>query len=321
MAPCSISVIIPAWNGEKFIANCLDSLHTTSPCDAEFIVVDNGSTDNTRELVQRWPRVRLINQPMNMGFSSAINQGLQSAQGQILFLLNQDTVMQSHWFGPIKLHFEQSPEVGIVGCRLLYPDGRLQHAGGRLDPSTWLSEHVSEDQAKQIDFVTGAAFAIRRECYSAVGLFDTGFYPAYYEDVDYCLRARHLGWQIACELQSVITHFESQSQGSAVRQWIMLGDQRLRCVLKHNTTRWLFERFIPGERALIHRNQAPQWWRAMAGVYLRAAYHLESTRRLYQALYSSEDRAEALPTLHRELFGLREESLMLARADNPFYAQ
>ena len=196
---CPLSVIIPTWNGDQFIGNCLTSLCQTIPDNAEIIVVDNGSTDQTAILVTSISRVRLIRNEVNLGFSAAVNQGLVAAIGDVLFLLNQDTVAHADWFVAIQQRFQQDARLGIVGCKLLYPDGTLQHAGGQLLEPNWLSVHVAEEFGGSLDFVTGAAFAIRRECYQEIGLFDIGYSPAYYEDVDYCLRARLKGWAIACE--------------------------------------------------------------------------------------------------------------------------
>lgn len=311
---CPLSIIIPAWNGDQFILDCLKSLCQTIPDNAEIIVIDNGSTDQTSILAASIPRVRLIRNEVNLGFSAAINQGLVAAIGDILFLLNQDTVAHAGWFAPIQQRFQQDARLGIVGCKLLYPDGTLQHAGGQLLEPSWLSEHVTEKFDGSLDFVTGAAFAIRRACYQEIGLFDIGYYPAYYEDVDYCLRTQLKGWRIACELSAQFTHFESQSRGTYMNQWIMHGTQRLRLVVKHGSTTWFQSIFVPGELNLIKRNLARDWWLAMAVVYLRTAKQLQSINMARQSLYGNDDFPTRLDHLHQQLFLLRQAALEQFRA-------
>lgn len=309
-----ISIIIPLWNGERFIGNCLDSLFQTIPANAEVIVVDNGSNDNGIAHVEEYPAVHLIRNTINMGFSAAINQGLAKARGDCLFLLNQDTVAHKGWFEAVQARFAHESQLGIVGCRLLYPDGTLQHAGGRLLEPTWMTEHAPEDFAGRLDFVTGAAFAIRRRCYNDVGLFDTGFYPAYYEDVDYCLRARLKGWDLACELEAVLTHYESQSRGDDFNIWLMHGVQRLRLVLKHRALDWLQNVFFEGEYELLERSWPPDWHLAMAAVYLRSAQQLQLISLARQNVYGVDDHSTILNDLHRQLLLLRQRALAQWRA-------
>ena len=305
----AVSIIIPTWNGERFIANCLESLRHTCPENIEILVVDNGSLDATPQIVAKFPNICLISNVANRGFSAAVNQGLQLAHGDILFLLNQDTVAHPDWPQALQRRFTQDAQLGILGCKLLYPDGRLQHAGGRLLEPNWMSEHVPEDFAGPLDFVTGAAFAIRRECFSQVGLFDTGYYPAYYEDVDYCLRARLHGWNIACELNAQFTHFESQSQTTDMNQWIMHGTQRLRLALIHGSTEWLIARFFPSEQELIKQNKLREWRVAMANVYLMAAIQLRATAKRHQVLYSQDVRINWLLEIHHQILLLRQLAL------------
>ncbi|MBN1875293.1 MAG: glycosyltransferase family 2 protein [Anaerolineae bacterium] len=267
-----VSIIIPAWNGAAFLANCLDSLRNFIHDDYEVIVVDNASRDQTAAIAQHYAEVRLIENPINRGFSRAVNQGLQAAAGDILFLLNQDTVALGDWLTPIREQFAANDRVGIIGCQLVYPDGRVQHAGARLLEPSWGGQHLTQnDGTEAIDYVTGAAFAIRRECLADVGYFDESFFPAYSEDVDYCLRAKALGWQVVYEPRAMFTHFESQSRGDDLSFLITVNTQRLRLVLKHHDVIWLRDVFAPAESQVLIENLSCEWLLAMAHVYLRIA--------------------------------------------------
>ena len=246
------SIIVPTFNGERFIGPCLASLAAHTPQPIELIVVDNGSQDQTADVVRSFPDVRLITNATNTGFAHAVNQGLHAATGEVLLLLNQDIVAQPNWLEPILHRLQQDPGIGIVGCKLLYPDGSVQHAGGYLvEPPCEGRHHRDDAAANTIDFVTGAAFAIRRACWQAVGDFDEDFYPAYFEDVDYCLRAKQVGYGVVYEKQSVLTHHESQSRGDDFGHAVIFHSQRFRFVFKHRPYDFVLQNFLPYERERI----------------------------------------------------------------------
>jgi GT2 family glycosyltransferase len=212
-----VSVIVPAFNGWKLTEACLASLEGT---DAEIVLVDNGSEDETCEcttpdiVVNVWP---------NRGFARACNVGAAVASGAVLVFLNNDTEVSDGWLDPILAPFDDE-RVGIVGCRLVYPNGQLQHAGVWFDsPGGVLTAHnlTAEDApSRTVEAVTGACMAVRASTFRDLGGFDTGYYNGY-EDVDLCLAARRDGWRIWYTADSTIVHHESQSGPSrwaAVRQ-------------------------------------------------------------------------------------------------------
>lgn len=221
----------------------------------------------------------LIANPTNMGFSSAVNTGLQKARGGTFVLMNQDVMAHPSWLGPIHQCFRDDAHVGIVGSKLLYPNGQVQHAGGQLCIPSWEGVHYVDDNPNnQIDFVTGAVIAIRRDCWAALGPFDEGFYPAYFEDVDYCLRARKLGWTIRYEPKSVLTHYESTSHSEGLHHVANFHAQRLRLVLKHQPTEWIWDKFLPNEQIRIDISNTPEWRCGLAHAFLRAALSLRTLR-------------------------------------------
>ena len=145
-------------------------------------------------------------------FAENCNKGAEGATEDILIFLNDDTLPHVGWLQPLLDAFSD-PEVGIVGARLLYPDGRIQHAGVYFDaPGGVLTAHnVTEDvESCDVDAVTGACLAIRRELFVACDGFDEGFDNGY-EDVDLCLRVRAGGWRIRYCAESTLIHYESQS--------------------------------------------------------------------------------------------------------------
>ncbi len=255
-----VSVVILTWNGAAYIKACLTALLAQEHPQYEVIVVDNGSSDGTPDLVAKeFPVVKLIRNRCNLGFSAGNNIGLRAATGDVLVLLNQDTQVHPNWLAVLALTFEE-PMVGIVGSKLLYPDGTVQHAGGYLYGPRGLTMHVGRhaeangqfDQLADADFVTGAALAISRETLAQVGLLDEGFKPAYYEDIDWCYRVRSAGRRVLYQPQAMVTHHESTSTDArGYERAYALNQGRLRFLLKHWPLERLLNEFAPAERGWL----------------------------------------------------------------------
>lgn len=196
----TISIIIPLWQGEDTIADCLHALDAnTDGFACEIICVDNDSPDESAAIVAgEFPHVRLLAQPVNLGFAGGVNAGIDAAQGDLFVLLNQDCLVMLGWLSALVDAIQQKPEYGIAGCTILNDDGTINHAGAYLSRPGAYGVHLTEiddDAPKKVDYVTGAVFAIRREAWEAVGPFDADFYPAYFEETDYCYRARSQGFE------------------------------------------------------------------------------------------------------------------------------
>jgi GT2 family glycosyltransferase len=251
------SVIVLVWNGIEYVGDCLDAVLAQDHADFEVIVVDNNSTDGSADSVaERYRRVRLIRNKYNLGFSGGNNVGLQVAQGDFVVLLNQDTVVYPGWLEAIADGFAD-PTVGIVGCKILYPDERtIQHAGCIVQPDTALTHHVGwkeidegqYDALGKRDYVTGAAMGIHRRVLERLGGLDEGFFPAFYEDLDYCERARRAGFQIAYQPAAVLLHHESTSMPRrSYRHVAAFHRNRVRFVLRHWDTNAITQGFRTAE--------------------------------------------------------------------------
>jgi GT2 family glycosyltransferase len=277
------SIIIPAWNGTAWIADCLQVIDAQRRTDDQVIVVDNGSTDGTPDLVARsFPWACLIRLERNLGFAGGVNRGLEVAQGDLLILINQDVVLREGCLDALRHRLEENGP-GIVGGKLLYPDGQtIQHAGGvvlyprgepdhrgyrQKDDGRW-------DSTAQVDYVTGAVFAFDRMVLSVVGYLDEGFYPAYYEETDYCFRAHAAGFAVIYEPRAVALHYESQSHdihSVAYHQAMQRG--RLRFILKNYDRRQLAD-FFPAEKDFIQSLPALTARQVMASAYLHTLLHM-----------------------------------------------
>lgn len=240
MAGLQASIIIPVWNGAGVIAKCLEAVYAHSG-DAllEVICVDNASPDNAAQLIaERFPGIRLLRQPVNLGFAGGVNAGLRTARGDMFVLLNQDCLVQPGWLDALMEALATYPDIGIAGCTIYNADGSLNHAGAQLRRVDAVGVHLTNflgNQPQAVDYVTGAAMAIRRKTWEAIGQFDDDFYPAYYEEVDYCYRARRAGFKIFHVPAAQVCHlFSSREwQTDPVKHWANQYQNRYRFVCKH----------------------------------------------------------------------------------------
>lgn len=262
------SVIIPVWNGLPLVTACLESVAALDGDPPQIIAVDNGSQDGSADYIaEHFPQVKLVRNQQNLGFGAACNQGMAEAEGDLVVLLNQDTQLAPDWLVQIQAAAAQ-PDVGIVGCKIHYDDGiTIQHAGAWVEWPLGIVHHygVGEadtgqwDEPGPVEIVTFAAVALRREVVDAVGPFDLGFGLGYYEDVDYCLRARQAGFEIFYEPKATLRHRESSSIGKSDLIHYQYQQGRLRVLLKHLSLRRFLDEFVPAEiesQKLAVRNQA-----------------------------------------------------------------
>lgn len=209
------SVIIPVWNGKTVIGECLKSLleQVEKRKHCEVICVDNASSDESASLISAsFPEVRLLRQPVNLGFAGGVNAGIEVAGGDVFLILNQDCIVQPGWLDALLMAVESSPRT-IFGCLILNRDGSIDHIGARIQRPEAVGVHITESaDAQNVEYMSGAALAFHRRVWDTVGRFDEGFYPAYYEDADYCFRARRHGIEALCVPQAQVVHLRSSEE-------------------------------------------------------------------------------------------------------------
>ncbi len=239
------SIIIPAWNKVELTKQCLTALAAATVGIAyEVIIVDNGSTDGTQDFVQTLSGdVQVICNRENLGFAKACNQGARAARGRFLVFLNNDTIPLENWLAPLVAEVTSHPEVGIVGSKLLYEDGTIQHAGVVFAREGLMPYHLyrrfhrnhpAVNRRRRFPSVTAACMLIRREIFETEGGFDEEFQNGF-EDVDLCLKAGDKGWQIVYQPLSVLYHLESQTPGR--KAWEQ--ENALRLLMRWGQRWWL----------------------------------------------------------------------------------
>ncbi len=308
------SVIVPMWNGATYIVDCLDAVLSQGMAAVELIVVDDGSTDGSAAFVaKRFSTARVLRLESNQGFARACNHGLRAASGDLLVLLNQDTRVMAGWLEGLA-SAAAGTAVGIVGAKALYPDGRLQHAGGTVDDrgeGAHMGYRQTDDprfeQPADVDFVTGASLALTRDCLERTGGLDEGFARAYYEDVDLCYRARQQGLRVVYTPRATLIHAEVSAVASDRHESLFsVHRNRLRFVLKHWPADRFFNRFIPAERPWLAalRGGGDRLIAAMHRVYLHHVLHLRDIAR-FRAVWHS-DPPDTLDRIAEALISLRQ---------------
>lgn len=252
----SASIIVPLWNGRDYIEDCLAAALSQNYSPLEVIVVDNASSDGSADLVAEiFPTVRLIRNQHNLGFAGGCNTGLRAATGKVLALLNQDTLVAPNWLQFLCAAL-QDTNIGLAGCKIFYPDGEtIQHAGGWIEWPVGEAHHYGHreqdtekwQQPCEVEYVTGAAMAFRREVLERVGFLDEAFWPGYFEDVDFCLRVWKAGFEIWYIPDATLTHTETTSFEDRSAAWQFYHRGRLRFLLKHIPPDQFLNQFVPAE--------------------------------------------------------------------------
>jgi GT2 family glycosyltransferase len=218
-----VSIVIPAFNKWPLTYHCLSSLlQNTQGAHHETIVVDNASTDETATALPQLAGIRVHRNAENLGFAAACNQGAHLSRGRYLLFLNNDTEALPDWLAPMLRMMESDPKMAVVGSKLLFPDGALQHGGLAVHyaaPLPIQPVHMGYRESPEastvplhLSAVTAACMLVRRDVFEAVGGFDESYRNGC-EDVDLCFKVRERGWLVGYAPGSVLYHHESQSEG------------------------------------------------------------------------------------------------------------
>jgi GT2 family glycosyltransferase len=258
-----VSVIIPNWNGIAHLPVCLDSLVRQTYKPVEVIVVDNASTDGSRELVQEsysWAHVEALAE--NQGFTGACNAGLRAAQGEIVILLNNDTEAEPDWVEQVVAAFGRHPEAGMVASKMLLFDRRdhLHTAGDfvRIDGrpgnrGVWQADGPEYSEERMVFSACGGSSAYRRAMLDEIGLLDDDYFFSL-EDVDLGWRAQLSGWRCVYAPGAVVYH-KLKATGGGITSSYYDGRNLI----------WLIAKNYPGD--LLRRH-----WRAVVGGQARLAW-------------------------------------------------
>jgi GT2 family glycosyltransferase len=244
-----VVAVVVAYDGGQLLADCVGALVATSGDPPSIVLVDNASRDGAPQRVaQRYANcVRLLAHERNLGFAGGVNSGIAivdaaSDPQDVYVLVNQDCLVERDALRALTQRLWSDPGIGIAGGCLLEPGGEvLQHAGGRIRLNG-LTEHVGRglpaslacDGPTEPEYVTGALFSFRAETWRRLGPFDEGYHPVYFEDVDFCVRARAMGLRVVYEPRAVAIHHEAFSSKRGSRVFLQrYHESRMRFVVQH----------------------------------------------------------------------------------------
>ncbi len=233
------AVVIPTYEGAILTRACLNALlaHPPARCQMRVVVVDDASSDGTQEMLEDeyGSVVTAVAHEQNRGFGVSCNDGARAAgECDYLVFLNNDTIPTAGWLDALIDLAAKTPEAAAVGAKLLFPNGTIQHAGVAISQDRWPrhlyagfpGEHAAVNRSRAVAAATGACLLVRREDFEKLGGFDTAFHNGY-EDVDLCLRLRHLGREVWYCHNSVVYHLESVTRWPTGRAQDLESNERL----------------------------------------------------------------------------------------------
>jgi GT2 family glycosyltransferase len=217
-----VSILVVVYNEAELTLQCLTALESTVDISAEIIIVDNASSDDTTQLLNRVRGVRVVRNVENLHFLRGVNQAAARARGRTLLLLNSDACLRP---GALRFALEaldSSTDIGAVGGKLILPDGTLQEAGSIIwadgacagygrgrDP-----EEPEFQFRREVDYCSGAFLLLRRDLFERLDRLDTAYVPAYYEETDLCMRIRKSGYRVLYDPRIEVLHYEFASSGA-----------------------------------------------------------------------------------------------------------
>lgn len=235
MPPPTLSIVIVSFNTREVLARCLEALLAAPPVvPHEIVVVDNASTDGSAEMIRaRWPAIAVLEQPVNLGFAAANNVGIRASAGELVLLLNSDTLVPAGAVDLLVARLQATPVAAVAGPRLVDAQGRVELSFGpmispvgelrqklvrllherRVAPvSRWVHRTTRAEQF--VAWVSGAALLVYRQDAEAVGLLDERYF-LYTEDVDFCAAIRARGRAVLFTPAATVTHLRGRSRATA----------------------------------------------------------------------------------------------------------
>lgn len=236
-----VSIVIPAYNQFEYTYECVKSIiEFTKDIPYEIILADDCSTDKTKDIEKYIDGIIHIRNKDNLRFLKNCNNAATYAKGKYILFLNNDTRVTEEWLSSLVELIESDNSIGMVGSKLLYPDGKLQEAGGIIwkDASAWNYGNGQDPEApeynyvRDVDYISGAAIMIKTDLWKQLGGFDERFAPAYCEDSDLAFQVRDAGYRVVYQPQSVVVHYEGVSNGtdtsSGQKKYQVVNNEKLR---------------------------------------------------------------------------------------------
>ena len=239
--PPEVSVIIPVYNNIKYTMRCVWSIAAANdPVRLQIIIADDCSSDETQAFFSSLNGITYIRNRKNLGFLKSCNNAAAKAKAPFIFLLNNDTAVLPGWISSSLNTFSNHRNAGLVGSKLLYPNGMLQEAGGVIwndgsgaNVGRWNDPDKPEwNFIRDTNYISGAAVLLRKDLWDALGGFDIRYAPAYCEDSDLALQIKAAGFRVLYQPASRVVHFEGVSSGtdlsSGIKAYQVVNTEKLK---------------------------------------------------------------------------------------------
>ncbi len=320
------TVVVVAWNGAPWIESCLESI-LDQDGEPNIVLVDNASTDDTlvradRVLQKSGPRsgsCTVLCLERNYGFPAGANRGMAAALAAepdwgACSCSTRTLASSPGALAAFARFLEHNPTAGALGAKILFPDReQLQHAGGHLVHPRMVGLHYGHhepadcetfNEARAVDYVTGAAIMLRTECLRDLGLFEELFSPGYYEDVELCERLVRHGWSVFYVPEAVVVHEESSSFTDRDHRLRLSHRNRLIFTLRHILKPAVAGSFLQAETDFLANDAHRDEVRAISGAALDLLMLLPTALRM--RLGEDAVRADDEDLARRTLVALRE---------------
>ncbi|MDZ7836822.1 MAG: glycosyltransferase family 2 protein [Actinomycetota bacterium] len=295
-------IVIITYNSESFIERCLESVAAQKYSQWFLLVADNNSEDHTVERIKKFrnstPQIspnnfKLLKMRKNLGFSGGIKKACFGYMGQRLksfssiVFLNPDMYLEPEAIGQLTGPLEQSPEIGVCGGLILDYEGQsIQHLGGLIS-TNFITTHIGAgksygqlrdeykettghvlDTVKDVSYVTGAMLATRARLFAGLGGFDTGYRPAYFEELDYCLKAARKGYRVVVNPLAIARHKQAATLEKFSNNFYSLYHKnRLRCAVIN--ARLPYRDFTAAETKWVRHQASGDQRKALASAYIK----------------------------------------------------
>ena len=252
-----VSILLVLWNQAELTLACLEALQTQADGTWEILIIDNASTDKTRDLLDTIDGARIVYNEENIGFLKAVNLGALQANGEYLLLLNNDAVPHEGSISQAVRTIESSQDVGAVGGRVILPNGLLQEAGSIVwRDGTCLGyarNCAPEDNSvmfmRDVDYCSGVFLLTKTQLFRDMGGFDLRYVPAYYEESDYCIRLWKSGFRVVYDPFVVLDHYEFGSSSTSDDAMRLMKINQLKFLEAHQE--YLADHYVADEKNVL----------------------------------------------------------------------
>ncbi len=241
----TVSIIVVNWNGKKFIRSCLESLLSQSYRDFEVTVVDNDSSDGSAEIVKsEFPQVRLIRNDENVGYAEGNNIGIRESAGDIICFFNPDAVAEKNWLSVMVSSLQSSETIGACTGKMYYLGNEFGKNAvfctwSKVDPRSARPYNFHGDEpVSKVDYLTGAAMAVKRSVMDRIGSMDPGYF-LYFDETDLCARIIRAGYDLLYVPTAVVWHAVSGLVSDHDKKSYFMERSRIRFAVKNFDARYL----------------------------------------------------------------------------------